>query len=336
MKRRSFIHRTTLLGGIGLSPFSFGFSSNKNDLLQSNVYVTMDQEKVSFYAEKIKENIKVVHIADTHLFMDDDRGIPYTEFSNRMAKAYNQTTHFKTREKTTPMECFEKTLAYAKEVNADAITLVGDIFSFPSELAIEWVNSKLEATGIPYIYVAGNHDWHYEGMSGKLDTLRDTWIDNRLLSLYQGNNPLMAAYDIKGIRFLAIDNSTYEINDEQLAFFSEHAASGMPLVLLVHIPMYAPGKGISFGCGNPNWNAFTDRNYKLERRPRWPKDGHSKTTFNFYDEVFNSPNLLGIFTGHIHKNSIEIINGKPQIVSDDNASGGYLDIDFLNLKERIL
>ena len=240
MKRRSFIQRTTLLGGIGLSPFSFGFSSNKNDLLQSNVYVTMDQEKVSFYAEKIKQNIKVVHIADTHLFMDDNRGIPYTKFSNRMAKAYNQTTHFKTRKKTTPMECFENTLAYAKEVNADVITLVGDIFSFPSELAVEWVNSKLEATGIPYIYVAGNHDWHYEGMSGELDALRDTWIDNRLLSLYQGNNPLMAAYDIKGIRFLAIDNSTYEINDEQLAFFSEHAASGMPLVLLVHIPMYAP------------------------------------------------------------------------------------------------
>ena len=336
MKRRSFIHRTTLLGGIGLSPFSFGFSSNKNDLLQSNVYVTMDQEKVSFYAEKIKENIKVVHIADTHLFMDYYRGIPYTEFSNRMAKAYNQTTHFKTREKTTPMECFEKTLAYAKEVNADAITLVGDIFSFPSELAIEWVNSKLEAIGIPYIYVAGNHDWHYEGMSGKLDTLRDTWIDNRLLSLYQGNNPLMAAYDIKGIRFLAIDNSTYEINDEQLAFFSKHAASGLPLVLLVHIPMYAPGKSISFGCGNPNWNASNDRNYKLERRPRWPKDGHSKTTFKFYNEVFNASNLLGIFTGHIHKNSIEIINGKPQIVSDDNASGGYLDIDFLNLKQKVL
>ena len=336
MKRRSFIQRTTLLGGIGLSPFSFGFSSNKNDLLQSNVYVTMDQEKVSFYAEKIKENIKVVHIADTHLFMDDDRGIPYTEFSNRMAKAYNQTTHFKTREKTTPMECFENTLAYAKEVNADVITLVGDIFSFPSELAVEWVNSKLEAIDIPYIYVAGNHDWHYEGMSGKLDTLRDTWIDNRLLSLYQGNNPLMAAYDIKGIRFLAIDNSTYEINDEQLAFFSHHAASGMPLILLVHIPMYAPGKSISYGCGNPNWNASTDGNYKLERRPRWPENGHSKTTFNFYNEVFSSPNLLGIFTGHIHKNSIEIINGKPQIVSDDNASGGYLDIDFLNLKERIL
>ena len=337
MKRRSFLNRSTvLIGGLGLNSFSYAFTNEKKALLPSNVYVTMDNEKVSFYAEKIKKNLKVIHIADTHLFMDDERGIPYQEFSNRMAKAYNQTTHFKTREKTTPVECFEKTLAYAKQVNADVITLVGDIFSFPSELAVEWVNSKLEATGIPYIYVAGNHDWHYEGMSGKLDTLRDTWIDNRLLSLYQGKNPLMAAYDIKGIRFLAIDNSTYEINDEQLAFFSKHAASGLPLVLLVHIPMYAPGKSISFGCGNPNWNASNDRNYKLERRPRWPKDGHSKTTFKFYNEVFNASNLLGIFTGHIHKNSIEIINGKPQIVSDDNASGGYLDIDFLNLKERIL
>ena len=335
MKRRSFIQRTTLLGGIGLSPFSFGFSSNKNDLLQSNVYVTMDQEKVSFYAEKIKENIKVVHIADTHLFMDDDRGIPYTKFSNRMAKAYNQTTHFKTREKTTPMECFENTLAYAKQVNADVITLVGDIFSFPSELAVEWVNSKLEATGIPYIYVAGNHDWHYEGMSGNLDLLRNTWINKRLLPLYQGNNPLMAAYDIKGIRFLTIDNSTYEINKDQLEFFSSHADSGLPLALLVHIPMYAPGKKISYGCGNPNWNASTDRNYNLERRPRWPEEGHSQITFDFYNKVFNTSNLLGIFTGHIHKTSIEITKGKPQIVSDDNASGGYLEIDFLPLEKNL-
>ena len=42
------------------------------------------------------------------------------------------------------------------------------------------------------VIIQGNHDWHYEGMSGELDALRDTWINNRLHSLYQGNNPLMA------------------------------------------------------------------------------------------------------------------------------------------------
>ena len=141
------------------------------------------------------------------------------------------------------------------------------------------------------------------------------------------------AYDIKGIRFLAIDNSTYQINEEQLAFLSAQIASGLPLVLLVHIPMYAPGKNISFGCGNPYWGAASDRNFELERRPKWPQSGHTQTTYDFHKKVFDAPNLMGIFSGHIHQKSIEIIKGKPQIVSDDNASGGYLDIVFLSLKE---
>jgi DNA repair exonuclease SbcCD nuclease subunit len=334
MKRRLFIRETTTVcTGLGLSTVSCSQGQINNDK-PSEVYVTMNEEKVSFHSGVIKEKIKIIHIADTHLYMDDERGLPFKSYSNRMAKAYNQTKHFKTNTSTNPQEAFEETLAYAKQVNADLITLIGDIFSFPSELAIEWVISKIKATGIRYIYIAGNHDWHYEGMEGKLALLRDQWIEKRLMPLYQGNNPLMASYDIKGIKFLAIDNSTYEINDEQLRFFSEQVSFGMPVVLLIHIPMYAPGKKISFGCGNPFWGAKTDRNYELERRPKWPENGHTKTTFEFYKKVFDSTNLIGIFTGHIHKNSIQIIKGKPQIVSDDNASGAYLDIDFMPLKEE--
>ena len=333
MKRRSFIKETTTVcTGLGLSTVSCSQGQINNNK-PFEVFVTMNEEKVSFHSRVIKEKIKIIHIADTHLYMDDERGLPFKSYSNRMAKAYNQTKHFKTNTSTNPQKAFEETLAYAKQVNADVITLIGDIFSFPSELAIEWVISKIKATGIPYIYIAGNHDWHYEGMDGKLALLRDQWIEKRLMPLYQGNNPLMASYDIKGIKFLAIDNSTYEINDEQLRFFSEQVSFGMPVVLLIHIPMYAPGKKISFGCGNPFWGAKTDRNYELERRPKWPENGHTKTTFEFYKKVFDSPNLMGIFTGHIHKNSIEVIKGKPQIVSDDNASGAYLDVDFIPMEQ---
>ncbi|GAA3581555.1 metallophosphoesterase family protein [Snuella lapsa] len=335
MKRRSFFKEvTTGLVGLGLTTRSFAYTTKSKTKEPFKVCATIDQEKVFFYAQVINTPIKVVHIADTHLFKDDERGKPYQAYSHRMAKAYNQTTHFKTGIKTNPEEAFEQALAFAKEVQADVITLVGDIFSFPSEAAIEWVTSKLKETGIPYIYTAGNHDWHYEGMEGSLESLRNTWINKRLLPLYQGYNPLMAAYDIKGIRFLAIDNSTYQINKEQLAFFKKHAASGMPLILLVHIPMYAPGKNVSFGCGNPNWGASTDQNFELERRPKWPESGHTKTTLNFHKSVFNTPNLLGVFSGHIHRNSIEMIKGKPQIVSDDNASGGYLDISFLPMEDK--
>ncbi|PZX46510.1 metallophosphoesterase family protein [Algoriphagus chordae] len=335
MIRRSFFKKsTTALMGLGLSKTSFATTKQKNPSEPIKTALTIEQQNVSFYAELITESLRVVHIADTHLFTDDERGIAYQEYSNRMAKAYNQTTHFQTGIKTNPEESFEQTLAFAKEVNADAIILNGDIFSFPSEAAIEWVLSKIKETGIPYIYSAGNHDWHYEGMEGSMESLRDSWIEKRLLPLYQGNNPLMSAYDIKGIRFLAIDNSTYQINEQQLAFFREQVASEMPLVLLVHIPMYAPGKMIYFGCGNPNWGAATDRNFEIERRPKWPESGHTKTTFNFHKEVFNAPNLLGVFAGHTHQNSVELINGKPQVVSDDNASGGYLDINFIPMDEE--
>ncbi len=335
MKRRSFISgSTSALAGLGLATNAHGQTIHRKVEKPVNPCVTVDHEKVNFYSEIFSESIKVVHIADTHLFKDDDRGAPYRVYSDRMAKAYNQTTHFKTRAKTHPEEAFVEALAFAREANADIVTLVGDIFSFPSEAAIEWVLSRLGDAGIPYIYTAGNHDWHYEGMEGTLESLRDTWIEERLLPLYQGQHPLMAFYDIKGVRFLAIDNSTYQVNEEQLAFFQEQVASGMPLVLLVHIPLYAPGKGVSFGCGNPNWGAATDRNFELERRAKWPEEGHTQTTFRFYSEVFNAPNLVGIFAGHIHRNSMEMINGKPQIVSDDNASGAYLDISFLPLDDQ--
>lgn len=335
MKRRLFFkNAATASIGLGLTRYSTNDKSAQSSEKDIQFCVTVEENKLQFFSEVIKEPVKIVHIADTHLFMDDERGVPYKMYSGRMAKAYNQTRHFKTGELTSPELAFEATLKFAKESKADLITLIGDIFSFPSEAAIEWVTARLKEVDIPYVYVAGNHDWHYEGMQGSAEDLRDQWIQERLLPLYQGNHPLMAAYEVKGIRFLAIDNSTYQINKEQLAFFKEQVSSGVPLVLLVHIPMYAPGKSIGFGCGNPDWGASSDKNFELEGRLRWPETGHSETTFDFHRAVFSAPNLMGIFSGHIHRFSIESIKGKPQIVSDDNASGGYLDVNFSPLDPK--
>jgi len=335
MKRRLFFKNAASASlGLGLTKLSTNETTSNLSEKDIQFCVTVEENKLQFFSDVVKEPIRIVHIADTHLFRDDERGVPYKKYSDRMAKAYNLTKHFKTDELTNPELAFEAALNFAKESQADLIALIGDIFSFPSEAAIEWVQAKLEEVNIPYMYVAGNHDWHYEGMEGSLEDLRGKWIANRLLPLYQGNHPLMAAYDVKGIRLLAIDNSTYQINEDQLAFFRKHVSSGIPLVLLVHIPMYAPGKSIGFGCGNPDWGATSDRNFELEGRLRWPETGHSETTFNFHKAVFSAPNLMGVFAGHIHRFSIESIKGKPQIVTDDNASGGYLDLNFMPMKPK--
>lgn len=334
MKRRDFIRESTV-GAVGLG-YSHSLWNKSQYVAEAGdtAQVTQEGNRVDIYSKVVTRPIRVILAADTHLWLNDERGDPYREFSDRMAGAYNQTTHFQTGEKTDPTESFERTIQLAVEANVDLLALPGDTFSWPSEAAIEWVYDKLSEAGIPFVYVAGNHDWHYEGMRGSLDELRNTWIQKRLLPMYQGNDPLMAAYDIQGIRFLAMDNSTYEISDRQLAFFKDHVKSGAPLILLVHIPLYMPGKPVSFGCGHPEWNADTDRNYEIERRPRWPVSGHTATTMAFYREVFTAPNLMGVFSGHIHRPVSGIVNGKFQFVADDNASGAYLDIHFHPLSQN--
>lgn len=292
----------------------------------------VDGNRIRFFLKDVKERFTIIMLADTHLFRDDVRGLAYKGYSGRMAGAYHQTSHFLTKEPTNPEESFEKTLDIAKYENAKLVALVGDIFSFPSEAAIEWAFEKLKQSNLPFLYVAGNHDWHYEGMTGSGTQLRETWTHERLLPLYQHQNPLMSAVEINGVRFMALDNSTYEITPEQLEFFRNQTGKGKPVVLMMHIPLYAPGRSIGFGCANPVWGAQSDTNYELERRERWPESGHTETTMTFYSEVLAANNLLGVLAGHIHQQSLDVMNGMPQIVAPANAQGGYLAIEFIPLE----
>jgi len=281
-----------------------------------------------------KANVKpsrVFHITDTHLSMDDDRGLKYQKYSQRMAGAYKSNVHFQTGEKYSTKESFEWTLKRAKEEKADFLALTGDIFSFPSEAAVDWILTKLNETGIPFAYVAGNHDWHYEGMKGSAMQLRDIWTEKHLKPMYQGKDPLFASYDINGLRFICIDNSTYEILPDQLQFFKEQLNSSLPIILLMHIPLYMPGRSIAYGCAHPEWGYETDRNFEIERREKWRKGGHTKFTFDFYNEVFRATNLLTILAGHTHLSTLDVKNGIPQVVSSHNATGYFSDIRISTL-----
>lgn len=325
MKRRNFI-QTAVAATTGT--VIAGHAKAGTPLEQRSKF-SLDQNKVKIYSPDFTTPVKVLLVSDTHLWMDDQRGEPFAQYSGRMAKAYNQTTHFQTGQPTNPNESFEKMIALGKTSKVDLLALPGDLFSFPSEAAIDWVTRQLNESGLPFQYAAGNHDWHYEGMEGSLVNLRKQWSESRLKPLYQGDHPLMTVKEIHGIRFVTLDNSIYEILPEQLAFFLEQVKTGKPLVLFVHIPLYAPGRPMGFGCGHPQWGWEADHGFTLERRPRWPKAGHTTTTMDFHKEVFAATNLLGIFAGHTHKQSLDVVNGIPQFVTAANAMGGFMEIEFL-------
>ncbi len=300
-------------------------SAQAAEAVASRAGFSMDDTQLTLYAGAMTRPVKILFLADTHLFRDDARGERYTPFSGRMAKAYNRTKHFKTGEVTNPEACFEQSLKQAKEDEVDLVILGGDIVSFPSEAGQEWVVERLRESGLPWLYTAGNHDWHYEGMEGSSEELRRTWIQKSLLPLYESRDPMMSNREIDGLNVVVMDNSTYEILPEQLAFLRSQVSSGKPFVLALHIPLYIPGSSTGFGCGHPGWGAAVDKNYQIERRPKW-REKHTETTMDFHREVFSAPNLLGIFAGHIHRQTVHVLNGIPQVVAGANATGAHLRI----------
>ncbi len=286
----------------------------------------MDENRVFIYTKIPAKPVRIFQIADTHLSMDDERGAPFREYSGRMASAYQNNIHFQSGRQLSAKQAFQETLLLAEEQGIDFLALTGDIFSFPSEAAVEWAFEKLNATGIPFAYIAGNHDWHYEGMEGSSQQLRETWVNKRLKPMYQGHHPLYASYEISGIRFVFIDNSTYEILPEQLEFLREQVKSGIPFLLLMHIPLYMPGRSMGFGCANPEWGEESDKNFVIERRQKWRETGHTEVTMRFHEEVFAAENLLLVLAGHTHRQSLDIKNGIPQIVTGPNAAGYFMDV----------
>ncbi|MDO4571302.1 MAG: metallophosphoesterase [Planctomycetia bacterium] len=288
----------------------------------------LEENCATFALPQLQKEFKVVFLADTHLFMDDERGLPFREFSARMAGAYHQNRHWKGDRVVTPGEAFEETLELARAEGAELIALGGDIFSFPSEAAIDWALERLETSKIPYAYTSGNHDWHYEGLPGTSRELRETWTQKRLLPLYRGRDPMNFAVELHGVKMLFIDDSIYEILPTQLDFLRRELSSGAPTLLFMHIPPYAPGRGVSYGVGHPDWNADHDPHWKIERRPQWPTEGHSLTTMDFYREITSAPNLLGILCGHIHRQTLDMLNARPSLVVGSNASGASITIRF--------
>ena len=284
---------------------------------------------INIYSTEVSDTVRLMVFADTHLWMSDEREEPYREYSARMAGAYHSVKHFQTGAQTTPEESFVATIRLAQQRGVDAIAMLGDIVSYPSERGVEWVGEVLDTVAIPCYYTSGNHDWHYEGMEGSSESLREKWRGERLMSLFGDHDPDAYAVEVGDVRLLLVDDSNYKITPEQRDAVAAEVKSGKPFILLHHIPLYAPSRSVSFGIGHPDWSAASDKNYKIERREQWPAEGHTEVDYEFYDLATSAPNLLASIAGHVHSYGVDIIHGRPHYTVGANAQGAYYIVNIM-------
>lgn len=147
MNRRHFIGLSALTT-LGLATSGSLLQAATQKKVQKPDF-SLTGNNVRFFGEAFSKSTRIVFLSDTHLWQSDEREEPTRQYSARMAAAYNQTQHFQTGQPTNPVQAFEATLSHAVEQRADLLVLAGDIFSYPSEAAIEWLHARVKESNIP-------------------------------------------------------------------------------------------------------------------------------------------------------------------------------------------
>mgnify|MGYP003121533658 FL=1 len=106
MKRRHFFQNAGVISAglaLGLNE-ELSAAQPKADFKKHPFIVGVNGHQINFNVHDLGQKVKIMHVTDTHLFKDDQRGEKYQQYSGRMAKAYNTTHHFLTGESTHPEE----------------------------------------------------------------------------------------------------------------------------------------------------------------------------------------------------------------------------------------
>lgn len=281
----------------------------------------------------IEKRSKILQISDSHISIRNEAEADYDRYGQRMHNAFKSVRHFESGADGLTTAHFQNLVAYGANQKVDLLALSGDILNYPSAVGVAFVQSALTAAGIPHLYTAGNHDWHYEGMEGTADELRDYWCNKALQPLYNGGI-YASSKQVGDVNVVMIDNSTYQVNEEQLRFFRNEIQKGLPVALIVHIPLYYPGMRMC--CGHPDWGWNADRGFETERRLRWSRSGNLPSTTAFVKEVRESDSVVGVFAGHWHRfHSAASAKGPHQHLTLPAFSGQYRMIHFVPEAEAL-
>ena len=203
--------------------------------------------------------------------------------------------------------------ALSKELNAP-ILHTGDLIDYVSLANFEAAKAFTDTHDV--FMATGNHEFSlYVG-----EAKEDAAYRNQSLPAVQAcfkNNIRMDSRIIGGVNFIALDNGYYTFEPEQLAFLKAEAEKGLPMVLMMHTPLYDPvlyeimmqGSPCAYLVGVPE-----------ELMRCYPPDRYEQqladlVTLEMMDYIAREPLIKAILAGHIHASCETVYAGRvPQLM----------------------
>ncbi len=203
--------------------------------------------------------------------------------------------------------------ALSKELNAP-ILHTGDLIDYVSLANLEAVKAFTDTHDL--FMATGNHEFSlYVG-----EAKEDAAYRNQSLPAVQacfGNNIRIGSRVINGVNFVALDNGYYLFEPEQFEFLKGEVAKGLPMVLMMHTPLYEPAlyEIMMRRCPCAYLAGVPEEMMRCYPEDRYMQQLADEVTLEMMEYIANQPTVKAILTGHLHFNYEGVYAGRiPQIV----------------------
>ena len=233
-----------------------------------------------------KKPFSVLHVSDTHLtavYPHEDK------WKQEMSRA--DTPIFGAKQE----EALSEAVAYARR-HCDFLLHTGDLIDFVSESNLD-IAKRLLPGGC--LGALGNHEYsHYGWLVKKAGTAGPGREETRkMLSKFCPFRLPMAAKEVNGVVFVAMDDADGMVSEDQIGKFRRVAAMGRPIILCQHVPFYT--RGIC-QAGKRWWKKGTDEANPELKLPDFQRQRSDAATCEFIEYLKGEPLLKGILSGHLH------------------------------------
>ena len=226
-----------------------------------------------------------------------------------------------------------RTLLSAPERDGELLLHAGDLADFASDANFAAARAFWnENARRPVLAAVGNHEFG-RGFGVEDETPgRNAALAPRVRAAWP-NDPDFAELEHGGVLFVAMDDSLHRVSETQRKAFRRAAGRGLPVVLLLHAPVWEPSLGevmlrrtggyalYCLGASDAVVDAFQPA-YAAAQRADAP-------TRAFLEDLQATPNLRAVLAGHVHVfHRADLFPGVPQICTPPGFGGQAVELEF--------
>ena len=264
----------------------------------------MNVEYTKLTVPGIKRKYVFYHISDCHVVYAAEED---SQADKTLAEKHTEKWSI---DGVKPIDAFNEALELVNGNECDGLFITGDCADYYRPSVADYIKRRINECNKEVLFTYGNH----EGA----DYSRKT--DHRLAypdyAPVMHSNPSYWVKDYGDLLVLGFDNSTKEITCEQMDFLEKQCSRGLPVLLLIHVPIDSDKVRIAV---EKRWGS--DIQQKKYFIMGFDSQSTPESGMKFAEFVKSAENIAAIFAGHIHHaHSGEISRGKMQYTAAPTAA----------------